>query len=497
MPDASAQAGEPLEVWGFNGGIVSNPKDWKFAQSTNAGNDIGSASAADPALDDSGWATETLHFDEGPGPNVASHFRKDFEIGAGTEIGVELNQILGIRVELRYDDSAVLYLNGTEVYRSIRGNNDPTYANYPIHTDIPYNPYIAYGGFENFFVYIPNSGDHNDCEYSGPICGASPYANNPPGNPGTDPPEIPIVLLQDGVNTWGVTVWNQSGGGSGDVQLNHVFELLIDPDAVPASTIQINEVMASNNATYAVDLEPPIGVLEYPDWFELYNTSTDPVDISGYTVSDSAFSWIFPPGTTMAGNEYLVVVANDGDDDTTTPMQTNFKLSTAGDSLKLTNEMGFVADDYGAMPPHFTDNAYGRVQDGATITYLDAATPGATNSVAGNGYTPILRLFPDRLYNQGETIDHQVNAFDPDGDDLTYSLTPLPPGVSIDSVSGAITGSAAGTGTFFSTLQVIDEDLDSASQLVRWIFVEAAAGAAADRHERIQRGGRHPLPAQW
>ena len=140
---ANAQGGvEYLEVWGISGGIVDNPKQWKFRQSTSAGNDLGSASAASPALDDTLWATKTLRWREFPGPNVANHFRKDFTLD---DIGVELFQVVGIQVSLQYDDTAVMYLNGVEVYRSIRGNLDPDYMPYALGDDIPYNIPIAYG----------------------------------------------------------------------------------------------------------------------------------------------------------------------------------------------------------------------------------------------------------------------------------------------------------------------------------------------------------------
>ena len=231
-PQAHAMGGEPLEVWGISGGIVSNPKQWKFLQSTTNANDLGSASAAAVSLDDSSWADVDLRWLEFPGPNVANHFRKDFTLD---EIGVELFQVVGIQVSLQYDDTAVMYLNGVEVYRSIRGNLDPNYNPYGLGEDIPRTVNIPYGGQENFYVDIPNINETNTCEYSGPACGASPYG-------GPNPPAIPVALLnENGVNTWAVTTWNQSGGGSGDSSLNHTFELLIDEDAVPPNSIFINE----------------------------------------------------------------------------------------------------------------------------------------------------------------------------------------------------------------------------------------------------------------
>lgn len=476
-PSASALASEWIEVWGISGGVVPNPKLWKFQQSTAdppAG--LGTVDAADPALDDSGWGTKTLRWREFPGPNIANHFRKEFNL---QDIGVfDVDaQIEGIRMTVQYDDTAVVYLNGTEVYRSIRGNMANDFAVDPKGTNFFFDEYVAYGGFENHYVHVPNWLGSNDCEFSGEDCVDSPYLNVPPGNLGTDPHEIPVSLLQDGVNTWAITTWNQSGGGSGDSSLNHTFQVL--KNDVDPNTVFINEVVASNTNSY----NPP--GLGSPDWFELHNIAPTSVDLTGWTVSDSGTSWVFPAGASIPGNGYLVVAANDGDDGTTTPMQTNFKLSTDGDSLKLTNALGVVADDYGPLPPQFTDNGYGREFDivgpGENITYLTGplprpepqATPGLANLAEGNGYDPILRLFPDRLYNTGEAIEHQINAFDPDGDPLTYSLTPLLSGLALDTSTGLITGTAVGSGATATTLQVVDGDLDSTAQLVNWIYLEA------------------------
>ena len=472
---AQAQAGtQSLEVWGINGGIVNIPKTWKFRQSTSAGNDLGSASAADPALDDSAWATRELRWREVPGVEVANHFRKDFTLA---EIGVQLFQIDSIQVSLQYDDSAVMYLNGIEVYRSIRGNLDPEYSAYPLSQDIPFDVNVPFGGAEEFYVDIPNVNGTNTCEFAGSTCYLSPYSS-PYGSAtgGPNPPAIPVGLLNaTGVNTWAVTTWNNSGGGSGDSSLNHTFELRIDENAVPPNPILINEAMASNDTSWLVNIDAD-PALESPDWFELHNISAEDVNLAGWTISDNVASWVFP-SVVVPANGYLMVAASDNNRTDTTPLQTNFKLSSEGDTLKLTNPDGFVADEYGVLPQQFADNSYGRPLNSETeaLTYLASSTPGMFNSDAGNGYTPILRTFPNRLYNVGESVSHQVNAFDPDGDTLTFSLVPLPPGLSI-STAGLITGTLNQVGTFSSTLTVTDSDTDSASQLVQWLVLPAVTG---------------------
>lgn len=476
---ASAQEEETsnsLVVWDIEGGLVDNPKTWRFTQST-AGNDLGSASAAAPGLDDSAWTDVELRWKTVPGPFVANHFRKDFTLA---EIGVELFEIEAIQVSVNYDDTMVMYLNGVEVYRSIRGNLDPTYALYPLGTNIPYNVEIPYGGFETFYVDIPNIDGLNDCEFSGPTCSASPYG-------GPDTPAIPVDLLnEDGINTWAVTTWNRSGvldadgnpttPGSGDSTINHVFELVIDPDAVPPNPIFINEVMAANDQAVPINIDDD-PELEYPDWFELHNVSNDPVDMAGWTITDNAATWNFP-SVVIPANSYLLVAASDRDRTDLPVLQTNFKLSREDDSLRLTNPEGFLADEYALMPRQFDDNSFGRPSDTGTPTYLDTFTPGASNSVAGDGYDPILRLFKNRLYNEGESVTHQIDAFDPDGDSLSYAISPLPAGLGVDSTTGEITGTLTASGPTTSTITVTDSDGDVATQPVQWVVFPAITGVA-------------------
>ena len=475
-PAADAQANiERLVVWDRTqaDSLLDDSKVWQFSQSTSAQNDIGSATAADPAFDDSSWDDVNLRWEALPGPGVANHFRKEFSL---EEIGVDLFQIQGIQVGLQYDDTAVLYLNGVEVYRSIRGNLDRDYSEYPLGTDIPFDALIEYGGAENFYVQIPDlnevnagagvPGDLGGCE-ANPGCTRSPFG-------GPQPPAIPVDLLNaNGTNTWAITTWNQSGGGSGDSTLNHTFELLIDTEAI--EPVFINEVMASNDFAYGVQLDDD-PQLEFPDWFELYNSSAGPVNLEGWTINDDsdAPAWVFP-AITMEAGEYLVVVANDDDRDDTPILQTNFKISAGGDSLRLVNPAGFVADEYLLFPQQVTDVSYGRPRDTGNLNYLETPTPGEQNSRRGEDFTPILRLFANRMYNPGESVRHQVNAFDPDGDPLNYSLNPLPPGLSVDS-TGLITGTLDEPGTHVSRLTVTDSDGRSDFKDVTWIVQPSVAG---------------------
>lgn len=124
---------------------------------------------------------------------------------------------------------------------------------------------------------------------------------------------------------------------------------------VPASAqVQINEIMASNTRAF-----PDITDFEdYPDWFELKNTTASPVSLDGYFISDdpsNPYKWPVPASTTIPANGFLLFMA-DGHDAApgqtfprgywpwktfvTEKYHTNFNLSSTGEALVLTKTTG-------------------------------------------------------------------------------------------------------------------------------------------------------------
>ena len=70
---------------------------------------------------------------------------------------------------------------------------------------------------------------------------------------------------------------------------------------------------------------------------------------------------------------------------------------------------------------------------------------------------PVISPIPDTTITLGETFSYTVEATDPDGDDLTYSLTTNPStDMSIDENSGVITWTPTVTGSFEATVEVLD-----------------------------------------
>ena len=95
---------------------------------------------------------------------------------------------------------------------------------------------------------------------------------------------------------------------------------------------------------------------------------------------------------------------------------------------------------------------------------------GTTSGSAAANATPVITTTPIQAGTQGTTYSYDVNAMDPDGDTLTYSLVPslvapslvepVPFGMTIDQASGVISWTpAAQTGDNLVTVQVSDGSL--------------------------------------
>ena len=110
-------------------------------------------------------------------------------------------------------------------------------------------------------------------------------------------------------------------------------------DFIKRGKLYINEIVASNNYTY------PTKNGEYYDYIELYNGNDYPIDLTDYRLGDSIAEinkWHFP-NITIDAKEYLIVYASkknicEEKDD----CHTNFKLSSTGENLLLTDNNGNI-----------------------------------------------------------------------------------------------------------------------------------------------------------
>jgi len=138
-------------------------------------------------------------------------------------------------------------------------------------------------------------------------------------------------------------------------------------------SVVINELMAINSYT-AADQDG-----EYDDWIELYNLSSNEINLEGYYLSDSKKNrtkWKFPPGTSIAGKGYLIIWADS--DTTQAGLHTNYKLSSLGENVLLVSPDLEIIDhvEYGAQA---NELAYARVPNGTGSFVWRYATFNASN----------------------------------------------------------------------------------------------------------------------
>jgi hypothetical protein len=163
------------------------------------------------------------------------------------------------------------------------------------------------------------------------------------------------------------------------------------------SPIIINEIMSS------ID----------PDWMELYNTSAEAVDVSDYAVSDPGAEFLLPAGTTIAGNDYLILWCDKGNGVQADGIHTNFKISsTSGELIRLLDNEGNLVDEID-VPPMAPGVAWARVSDGADV--WDNLTPslGAANS--NENFPPALIADSIPQLNDNIRYEYTVNVSDASG----------------------------------------------------------------------------------
>lgn len=155
-------------------------------------------------------------------------------------------------------------------------------------------------------------------------------------------------------------------------------------DPVPDETgiLVINEIMPGNDGAIADDHG------EFDDWFELFNTTAESVDIGGmYLTDDTDLSigewWRVPDTdpsvTTIPPGGYLVLWA-DGQPDQG-PLHLDFKLGASGESIGLVDTDGETVVNAYTYPALAAEVSYGRIPDGSDVWQVfETATPGGDNS---------------------------------------------------------------------------------------------------------------------
>lgn len=187
-------------------------------------------------------------------------------------------------------------------------------------------------------------------------------------------------------------------------------------------SVRINEILAMNNSILADEDG------DYSDWIELYNAGPDPVDLTGWFLTDDADDprkWSLP-GVEMASHEYLLIFASGKDRKTSgSELHTNFRLGGAGEYLALSNTEGVVVTAFDpSFPVQKTDISYG-FMDGAYISFSEP-TPGTVNIQAGAILPP-----PRFSFNHGifeVPFDLEITS-GLEGAEIYYSLdgsTPAP-----------------------------------------------------------------------
>ncbi len=163
-----------------------------------------------------------------------------------------------------------------------------------------------------------------------------------------------------------------------------VGTVLIMATNVPGQVV-LNEILADN---YSIISNGDA----YPDYIELYNPSTQAVDLGGWSLTDNLAQprkYVFPTNTVLGPGEYLLVWC---DTLTSAPgLHTGFALNNQGEAAGL-YDTGSVLRDSVVFGLQLTDWSLGRVPNATGAWTLTVPTPGLANQAQPLGDVTALRF---------------------------------------------------------------------------------------------------------
>lgn len=189
---------------------------------------------------------------------------------------------------------------------------------------------------------------------------------------------------------------------------------------------KLNQAIVLGNADQVKINEWMATPLSGGDWFELYNPGTLPVDLSGYYLTDdlnNLTQYRIPDGSYLGAGLHAWIKIMADEELEKGAHHVNFKLSSSGETLTLSNPRGAIVDivTFGKQKKGISE---GRYPNGDDLIYaFEYETPGARN---------ILDTYPDDFDADTDGMpdvweskygfdpnDPADATLDPDGDGLT------------------------------------------------------------------------------
>lgn len=144
--------------------------------------------------------------------------------------------------------------------------------------------------------------------------------------------------------------------------------------------LYINEFMASN-ATTVLD-----GYGVYSDWIEIYNSTSQEIDLSGFGVSDSIsqpMKYRLPEGARIAAGGYLVIFCSGNEGFIGDELHAPFGLRAYGEDVVISSANGRIVDSFSYSRME-ADVSMARTPDGTgEFAQCSQPTPGYPNTSAG------------------------------------------------------------------------------------------------------------------
>ena len=137
--------------------------------------------------------------------------------------------------------------------------------------------------------------------------------------------------------------------------------------------LYISEIMANNYST----IKDNYG--NYSDYIEIHNSTNKTINLEGYHLSDSEFEikkWTFP-NLEIKPKSYILVYASGLNKCSDDICHTNFKLSTKGEVLTLTDDSGNIISKF-TYPDLDKDISYGFKNN--NYIKFETPTPGKENN---------------------------------------------------------------------------------------------------------------------